>query len=73
MLVSKSIPIITLQGLEHTRLRKSIVDNFVVVYFYDDEKELVNIIIVIYAKRDYIKVNILIYPSKPLELPLIEW
>lgn len=51
----KAYPIITLQRLEHTRLRKSIVDNFIIVYFYDDEKELVNIVRVIYAKRDYIK------------------
>lgn len=36
-------------------LRKSIVDNVIVLYLYDEEKELISIVRVIYAKMDYIK------------------
>ncbi len=51
----KAYPLIINSNLDNHRLRKSIVDNFIVVYLYDEGKELINIVSVIYAKRDYIK------------------
>lgn len=42
-------------SLSNNCLRKSVVDNFLIVYFYDEEKDLVNIVRVIYAKKNYIK------------------
>jgi plasmid stabilization system protein ParE len=44
-----------ISGLDNDYLRKSIVDNFIIVYLYDEDKELINIVRVIYARRDYIK------------------
>lgn len=54
-LFPKAYPIIAQPKLKHNGLRKSIVDHFVIVYFYDEDKELINIVRIIYAKRDYIK------------------
>jgi plasmid stabilization system protein ParE len=54
-LFPKAHPIITLKRVDHNGLRKAIVDNFIVVYLYDEEKELINIVRVIYSKRDYLK------------------
>ncbi len=51
----KANAIIKHPSLNNNCLRKSIVDNFLIVYFYDEEKDLVNIVRVIYAKKDYIK------------------
>ena len=51
----KAYPLLINASLDNNRLRKSIVDNFIVVYLYDEGKELINIVSVIYAKRDYIK------------------
>jgi toxin ParE1/3/4 len=54
-LFPKAYPIITLNRINHNGLRKVILDNFMVVYLYDEEKDIINIVRVIYAKRDYIK------------------
>ena len=54
-LFPKANPIITLKRIDHNGLRKAIVDNFIVVYLYDEEKELINIVRVIYSKRVYLK------------------
>ena len=54
-LFPKAHPIITLKRLNQNDLRKAIVDNFIVVYLYDERKELINIVRVIYSKRDYLK------------------
>jgi len=51
----KAYPLIINANLDNHHLRKAIVDNFIVVYLYDESKELINIVRVIYAKRDYIK------------------
>ena len=51
----KANAIISNPRLNNNCLRKSVVDNFLIVYFYDEEKDLVNIVRVIYAKKDYIK------------------
>lgn len=55
MYFPKANAIISNPRLNNNRLRKSVVDNFLIVYFYDEEKDLVNIVRVIYAKKDYIK------------------
>jgi len=54
-LFRKVNPLITLKRIDHNGLRKAIVDNFIVVYLYDEEKELINIVRVIYSKRVYLK------------------
>lgn len=54
-LFPKAYPIITLKRLDYDNLRKAIVDNLIVVYFYDEEIGLINIIRIIYSKRDYLK------------------
>lgn len=51
----KAYPLLINASLDNNRLRKSILDNFIIVYLYDEGKELINIVRVIYAKRDYIK------------------
>lgn len=51
----KAYPLLIKASLDNNLLRKSIVDNFIIVYLYDEGKELINIVRVIYAKRDYIK------------------
>ncbi len=51
----KAYPLIELPRLKHNSLRKSIVDNFLIVYYYDEDSDFVNIVRVIYAKMDYIK------------------
>ncbi len=51
----KAYPILSDPRLDNNRLRKSIIDNFVIVYLLDEDKNLVNIVRVIYAKKDYIK------------------
>ena len=54
-LFPKAHPLITHKSIDHNDLRKAIVDNFIVVYIYDEEKELINIVRVIYSKSDYLK------------------
>lgn len=54
-LFPKAYLIITLKRLDYDNLRKAIVDNLIVVYFYDEEIGLINIIRIIYSKRDYLK------------------
>jgi len=51
----KAYPLIINTSLDNHHLRKSIVDNFIIIYLYDEDKELINIVRVIYAKRDYMK------------------
>ena len=51
----KAYSLLEISGLNDNRLRKSIVDNFVIVYLFDEEKDIINIVRVIYAKKDYIK------------------
>ncbi|MDT8337476.1 MAG: type II toxin-antitoxin system RelE/ParE family toxin [Candidatus Izemoplasmatales bacterium] len=50
----KAYSILVNPSLDNNCLRKSFVDNFLIVYFYDEERELVNIVRVIYAKMDYL-------------------
>ncbi len=51
----KAYPFLDISELDINHLRKSVVDNFVIVYLFDEEKDIINIVRVIYAKKDYIK------------------
>ena len=52
---AKAYSLLETSGLNDNRLRKTIVDNFVIVYLFDEKKDIINIVRVIYAKKDYIK------------------
>ncbi len=51
----KANPIIENPSLNNNCLRKSIIDNFLIVYSYNEVNDIVDIVRVIYAKKDYIK------------------
>lgn len=51
----KANPLLINANLDSDHLRKSMVDNFIIVYLYDESKEIIDIVRVIYAKRDYMK------------------
>jgi addiction module RelE/StbE family toxin len=54
-LFPKAYPFIENEALIVKNLRKCIVDNFLVIYLYDEIKEVVEIVRVIYGRQDYIK------------------
>ncbi|MCK5731512.1 MAG: type II toxin-antitoxin system RelE/ParE family toxin [Tenericutes bacterium] len=54
-LFPKAYPFIEKEGLIVKNLRKCIVDNFLVIYLYNEKKIVVEIVRVVYGRQDYIK------------------